>query len=118
MGVGTRPTRPTPSASSSACWRRGSSRASRRATSEWMATSCCHCCAVPRATKVVVLKSGTGWQTTYEGKCAAMIRADCPGPMNYNVASFPWEQVARPIYPLDEAMEWAAEAGSEGGARL
>ena len=69
------------------------------------------------ATKVVVLKSGTGWQTTYEGKCAAMIRADCPGPMNYNVASFPWEQVARPIYPLDEAMEWAAEAGG-GGARL
>jgi microcystin degradation protein MlrC len=45
------------------------------------------------STKVVVLKSGTGWQTTYEGKCAAMIRADCPGPMNYNVASFPWEQV-------------------------
>eukprot|EP01045_Picozoa_sp_COSAG04_P036381 COSAG04_NODE_8826_length_927_cov_0.981884_2_plen_52_part_00 len=40
------------------------------------------------------------------------------GPMNYNVASFPWEQVARPIYPLDEAMEWAAEAGSEGEARL
>jgi len=70
------------------------------------------------ATKVVVLKSGTGWQTTYEGKCAAMIRADCPGPMNYNVASFPWEQVARPIYPLDEAMEWAAEAGGGGGARL
>ena len=59
-------------------------------------------------TKIVVLKSGTGWQTTYEGKCAAMIRADCPGPMNYNVANFPWGNVRRPIYPLDERMDWAA----------
>lgn len=77
-------------------------------------------------TKVVVLKSGTGWQTTYAGKCAAMIRADCPGPMNYNVANFPWEKVKRPIYPLDECMEWTAcgiaswtgGVASSEGARL
>ena len=67
--------------------------------------------------KVVVLKSGTGWEVTYKGKCAEMIRADCPGPQSYNCARFPWEQLSRPIFPLDEGVAWPPPADG-GGACL
>jgi microcystin degradation protein MlrC len=56
---------------------------------------------------VVLLKSGTGWEVTYQPRGCLMIRADCPGPMSYNCTSFAWEQLSRPIFPLDWDATWA-----------
>ena len=53
------------------------------------------------ADTVVLLKSGTGWQTTYEPVAAGMIRADLPGPMSYNCIRFPWKRLQRSVFPLD-----------------
>jgi microcystin degradation protein MlrC len=66
-------------------------------------------------TKVVGLKSGTGWEVTYKGKVNGMIRSDCPGPMSYSIASYPWKEMRRPIFPLDMDVEWSPkQLTSEG----
>ena len=36
----------------------------------------------------------------------AVLRADCPGAMSYNIENFDFRRVPRPIFPLNREMEW------------
>jgi microcystin degradation protein MlrC len=36
-------------------------------------------------------------------------RADCPGLSGWDLPTFPWVHATRPIYPLDEGVEWRPE---------
>ena len=60
----------------------------------------------PFEAKVVALKSGTGYKVTYGHVATAVLRADCPGAMSYNIENFDFRRVPRPIFPLDREMEW------------
>ena len=60
----------------------------------------------PFEAKIVALKSGTGYKVTYGQVAAAVLRADCPGAMSYNIENFDFKRVLRPIFPLDREMEW------------
>ena len=60
----------------------------------------------PFEAKIVALKSGTGYKVTYGQVAKAVLRADCPGAMSYNIENFDFKRVPRPIFPLDREMEW------------
>jgi microcystin degradation protein MlrC len=60
----------------------------------------------PFEAKIVALKSGTGYKVTYGQVAAAVLRADCPGAMSYNIENFDFKCVLRPIFPLDREMQW------------
>ena len=55
----------------------------------------------PFEAKIVVVKSGIGYQVTYGSVAKGVVHADCPGPGSRNVAHFDFQQIPRPIFPLD-----------------
>ena len=60
----------------------------------------------PFDAKIVTLKTGIGWKTTYAHVAKAVILADCPGPASNNLSNFHFKHVPRPIFPLDKDFEW------------
>ena len=56
----------------------------------------------PFEAKVVVVKSGIGYKVTYGSVAKGIVDADCPGPGSRNVAHFDFNQIPRPMFPLDE----------------
>ena len=59
--------------------------------------------------KIVVVKSGIGYEVTYGPVAEALIHADCPGAGARNLGHFTFERVPRPIFPLDPELEWQPE---------
>ena len=55
-------------------------------------------------------KSPNGFRTHYEAICERIVAVDCPGSTSANLRSLPYENVTRPIYPLDEDAETRIEA--------
>ena len=55
----------------------------------------------PFEAKIVVVKSGIGYQVTYGSVAKGVVHADCPGPGSRNVAHFDFQQIPRPMFPLD-----------------
>jgi microcystin degradation protein MlrC len=56
--------------------------------------------------KIVALKTGVGFKTTYGHVAKAVIRADCPGSVSYNLHHFDFEHIPRPMSPLDSDFAW------------
>lgn len=56
----------------------------------------------PFDARIVHVKTGVGFQYTYGGAASAVVRADCPGAVSYNLDNFKFEQVPRPMFPLDD----------------
>ena len=67
----------------------------------------------PFDAEVVVAKSGIGYKVTYGAVARAYVEADCPGLTSRNIAHFDFEQVPRPVFPLDPEMTWEAGAKEE-----
>ena len=63
----------------------------------------------PFEAKIVALKTGIGFKVTYDS-AEAVFRADCPGTSSYNLNSYDFTRIPRPLYPLDPNMDWEPEA--------
>jgi microcystin degradation protein MlrC len=61
----------------------------------------------PAEAKMAVLKTASNWQY-YKEMTSEVIRVDTPGATMSNLHGFKWEQLPRPIYPLDDLHEWQA----------
>jgi len=59
----------------------------------------------PAAAKMIVMKTAANFQY-YADMTSAVIRVDSPGPTMSHLEQFEWTQVPRPIYPLDENVEF------------
>jgi microcystin degradation protein MlrC len=55
----------------------------------------------PASARMVQVKSPMAFRAAYEGICDEVIVVRAPGAANPDLASLPWRQVGRPIYPLD-----------------
>lgn len=60
----------------------------------------------PFETRIVTLKTGIGFKVTYGHVAKALIRADCPGVVSYNLRNFDFKHVPRPMFPIDLDAEW------------
>lgn len=63
----------------------------------------------PFDAKIVALKTGVGYKATYSQAAGGVVRADCPGATSYNLSSFEYTRVPRPLFPLDPDMDWEPE---------
>ena len=61
----------------------------------------------PFNAKIVVLKTGVGYKPTYGHGAKAVIRADCPGAESYNLKNYDFRRIPRPMFPLDEEIQWS-----------
>ena len=55
----------------------------------------------PSSAKMIVLKTASNWQY-YKDMISEIIRVDTPGATMSQVNNFVWENIPRPIFPLDE----------------
>ena len=56
--------------------------------------------------RIVGLKSMNHFRGYFTSRAAAIISADTPGVRPANLLLYPYEQVSRPIYPLDRDLQW------------
>ena len=56
--------------------------------------------------KVVALKTGVGYKTTYGHVAREVIRVDCPGASSYDLSRFDYRLAPRPLAPLDKNVLW------------
>jgi microcystin degradation protein MlrC len=61
--------------------------------------------------RIVGLKSSAHFRAGYEGLARAIISTDPPGLSTSNLASFPYQRLRRPIYPLDPMTTYTPSAG-------
>ncbi|MBM3801775.1 MAG: M81 family metallopeptidase [Acidimicrobiia bacterium] len=64
----------------------------------------------PFEAKVVTLKTGIGFKVTYGHVAKAVIRADCPGVVSYNLRNYDFNRVPRPMFPIDDNAHWELPA--------
>ena len=64
----------------------------------------------PFEAKVVTLKTGIGFKVTYGHVAKAVIRADCPGVVSYNLRNYDFTRVPRPMFPIDTDAHWKLPA--------
>ncbi|MBZ0292074.1 MAG: M81 family metallopeptidase [Anaerolineae bacterium] len=62
----------------------------------------------PANAKMLVVKTASNWQY-YQEMTSEVIRVDTPGATMSRLHDFEWKHLPRPIYPLDELSEWAAD---------
>nr|WP_306220210.1 MlrC C-terminal domain-containing protein [Cohnella sp. WQ 127256] len=56
----------------------------------------------PEDYKIIVAKSAIAWQTAFEAFVKKVINVDSPGCCSSNLQHFMYQNVVRPVYPLDE----------------
>lgn len=56
--------------------------------------------------KIVVVKSNQAHRASFDPIVAANVNLDTPGVSTVDYATLPYELIPRPVYPLDEEMEW------------
>ena len=52
----------------------------------------------PFHAKIVALKTGIGYKTTYGSAAKAVFRVDCPGAASYNLRNFEFKKIPRPMF--------------------
>jgi microcystin degradation protein MlrC len=62
----------------------------------------------PSEAHVVVVKSPTNFRWTYDGIAREALYVDAPGASSPRLASLPYRNVIRPLYPLDD-LAWGGE---------
>ncbi len=60
----------------------------------------------PYKARIVALKTGIGYTVTYGQVAKAVIRADCPGAVSYNLSNFDFRRIPRPMFPLGPDIAW------------
>ncbi len=58
--------------------------------------------------KIVVVKSPNGFRAEYEPIAARIFVVDTPGVSTAKLENLPWQRVSRPIYPLDQDINYKA----------
>jgi microcystin degradation protein MlrC len=66
-----------------------------------------------KAAKMVVMKTASNFQF-FDALASGLIRADTRGPGQSDIATLPWKNVPRPIYPLDPITDWRAHSSAPG----
>lgn len=56
--------------------------------------------------KIIAVKSNQAHRASFDPVAASTINLDTPGPSTVNYASLPYQRLPRPIWPMDEDMEW------------
>ncbi len=59
----------------------------------------------PEKAKIVSVKSPTLFRAAYDRFSRRIIYVDTPGAASANLRQFPWQNISRPIYPLDD-IDW------------
>ena len=62
----------------------------------------------PTRQQILVVKAAVRWRGGYWPITKHHIDVDTPGLGSVNLASFPFQQIRRPIFPLDETATWQA----------
>lgn len=57
----------------------------------------------PEWCRAIVVKSATAWRAAFGDLAGPVLEVDTPGICTSNLASLPYQHLARPIYPLDPA---------------
>lgn len=57
---------------------------------------------IPEECSVIAVKAAVAHRRAYDPITASTYTVDTPGPCSSNLKSFPWKQIRRPIYPLDD----------------
>jgi microcystin degradation protein MlrC len=60
----------------------------------------------PFEAKIVGLKTGVGFKTTYGHVAKAVFRADCPGSLSYDLTNFEFQHMSRAMFPIDSNATW------------
>jgi microcystin degradation protein MlrC len=61
----------------------------------------------PAEAKMLVVKTASNWQY-YREMTSEVIRVNTPGATMSPLHEFQWDQLPRPIYPLDDLADWTA----------
>ncbi|MAS33811.1 MAG: microcystin degradation protein MlrC [Anaerolineaceae bacterium] len=61
----------------------------------------------PAEAKMLVVKTASNWQY-YRDMTSEVIRVNTPGATMSRLQDFDWQQLPRPIYPLDDLPQWSA----------
>jgi len=69
----------------------------------------------PAAAKIVVVKSHIQFRAGYEGIAKEIILLDSPGMSSDHLEMLPWERIERPLFPLDQGIDYAAEPWVRSG---
>ena len=56
---------------------------------------------------MLVVKTASNWQY-YRDMTSEVIRVNTPGATMSRLQDFDWQQLPRPIYPLDDLPQWSA----------
>ncbi len=56
---------------------------------------------IPEAQSMIVVKSAVAWRAAYMPIAAAVIEMDTAGLCSANLSRFPYQQLMRPVFPLD-----------------
>jgi microcystin degradation protein MlrC len=59
----------------------------------------------PQQAKLVQVKAHGGFRPVYEPFAKAIIELDTPGPCNTDVRQLPYQNMSRPIYPIDDVQD-------------
>jgi microcystin degradation protein MlrC len=68
----------------------------------------------PRDAQAVVVKSPAAFRANYEPFAAEVLILDAPGLCSPNLRSYPFRNVRRPLYPLDDFQGWRAVEINQG----
>lgn len=71
----------------------------------------------PSAYKMAVLKTASNFQFFAELQ-SQLIRADTKGPGQSDVKALPWKRIPRPIYPLDDVIDWRGARDRGSGSHI
>jgi microcystin degradation protein MlrC len=61
----------------------------------------------PTERRILVLKSAAHFRAAFEPIATNVIEVDAPGISSPNLASFDYQRLRRPIYPLDLDADWS-----------
>jgi len=56
--------------------------------------------------KIVAIKSSNHFRAGFEPIAHQIIRADTPGLVSVDLTTFPFQRIARPVWPLDDDASW------------
>ena len=59
-----------------------------------------------RAAQIVVVKSPAAFRAAYGPAAAEIMVVDAPGVCSPDLRALPYEKVRRPLYPLDDPLDW------------
>lgn len=63
---------------------------------------------IPEEQKIIVVKSAIAYRAAYLPIAAGVIEMDTAGLCSANLTRFPYKHISRPIFPLDEEVNWTS----------